>query len=104
MEGKWVTLTKGVQQALTDFRWLAEDLGSRSTRLYELFLLHPTLHGYENASRYMCVWALLLGPMEVPRTLQLHTISATTSPEPAISHLIVLWAHFPVNITAQLVY
>ena len=41
--GKRVALTRGIHQALADFRWLAEDLGQLTTRLYELVPLQTTL-------------------------------------------------------------
>ena len=31
VNGKWVTLTRGIHQALAEFLWLAEDLGLRPT-------------------------------------------------------------------------
>ena len=50
VKGKRVTLYKGVHEALADFRWLAEDVSNRPTRIYELVLLRPTVDGYHNAS------------------------------------------------------
>ena len=47
---KRVTLSKGVHEALADFRWLTEDVTNRPTRIYELVLLRPTVDGYHNAS------------------------------------------------------
>ena len=38
-----VALTKGVYQDLEDFPWMAQDLEWRSTFLYELVPLQPTL-------------------------------------------------------------
>ena len=45
-----VTLTKGVHQALDDFRWLAQDLTSRPTRIQELVPLPPIAEGDHDAS------------------------------------------------------
>ena len=39
VEGKRVTLIKGVYQDLANFCWLKEDLGRHPTRLYELVRL-----------------------------------------------------------------
>ena len=66
MEGKMVVLTRSVDQALVDFRWMAEDLSKRPMSLYELVPLRPTMDGYHNASGYMCVDTVLLIPMAVP--------------------------------------
>ena len=82
VEGNRVVLTRGVHQALTDFQWLADDLGKRSTRLYEIVPLQPTLGGYHEASRYMCKGAVLTVSMEVPRTPQPHPRAAATSRSP----------------------
>ena len=46
-------ITKGIHQALGDFRWLVDDLGKRHTRLYNLVPLHTTLDGYHYDSGYM---------------------------------------------------
>ena len=35
VKGKRFTLTKGVHEALADFRWLAEDVSNLPTRIYE---------------------------------------------------------------------
>ena len=53
---KRVTLSPGVYDALDDFKWLAEDVANRPTRMYELFPLHPTVDGYHDA-RDICAEA-----------------------------------------------
>ena len=45
-----IDLTKGVHQALGDFRWIAKDLTSRPTRLAELIPLAPVADGHHDAS------------------------------------------------------
>ena len=58
-----VELAKVIHQALADFQWLAEDLSKRPTRLYEIVLIQPTLYSYHDAFGFMCVGAVLLGPV-----------------------------------------
>ena len=70
VNGKRVTLTQGVHEALADFQWLAEDMASRPTRLFELVPLTPTLYGYHDSSGRMCGGMVLPGPSAVPRVLQ----------------------------------
>jgi hypothetical protein len=45
-----VDLSKGVHQALDDFRWIAKDLTSRPTRIAELIPLAPSAEGHHDAS------------------------------------------------------
>ena len=45
-----IALNKGVHQALDDFRWLANDLTSRPTRVAELVPLPPSAEGHHDAS------------------------------------------------------
>jgi len=45
-----VTLTKGVHQALDDFRWLLRDISSRPTRIAELVPLLSSAEGHHDAS------------------------------------------------------
>ena len=59
---KRVTLTWGVNEALADFQWLAKDMDSRPTRLFELVPLTPTLYGYHDYSGRMCGGVVLPGP------------------------------------------
>ena len=54
MEGGNVVLTRGVHQALADFRWLEEYLIRRPTGLYELVPLQPMMDGCHDASGHMC--------------------------------------------------
>ena len=53
VKGKSVTLSPGVHDALDNFKWLAEDVDKRPTRMYELVPLRPTVDGYHDASGYM---------------------------------------------------
>ena len=70
MERERVELTRGVHQALADFRWLVEDLIKRPTRMYELITLQTTMDRYHDASGYMCGGEVLPVPTTVPRTPQ----------------------------------
>ena len=90
VEGKIVSLTRGVHQALADFGCLSEDLSKFPTRLYELVPLHSMMDGYHKTYVYMCGGAVLLGPTAVPRTPEPQPNAAATSPEPAGLHPI-LW-------------
>ena len=62
VNGKRVTLTRGVHEALADFQWLAKDMDSRPTRLFELVPLTLTLDGYHDSSGRMCGGVVLPGP------------------------------------------
>ena len=79
---KRVTLSPGVHDALDDFKWLAEDVAKRPTRMYELVPLRPTVDGYHNASGYMCGGVVLPGPTATPRTLPPQPSAARPSPNP----------------------
>ena len=70
VEGKRVLLTRGIHQALEEFRWLAEDLSKRPTRLYAIVPFQPTLDGYHDASGSMYRGAVLPGLTAVPCTPQ----------------------------------
>ena len=69
VSGKQVTLTWGVHETLADFQWLAEDMASRSTRLFKLVPLTPTLDGYHDSSGGMCGGVVLHGLSAVPHIL-----------------------------------
>ena len=45
-----VALDKGVHQALDDFRWLADDITGRPTRIAELVPLVPLAEGHHDAA------------------------------------------------------
>jgi len=47
-KGGRVTLKRGVHQALDDFRWIANDLASRPTRIAELVPLTPVAEGHHD--------------------------------------------------------
>ena len=98
-----VTLTRGVHQALINFHWLTEEMGRQPTRLYEIVSLEPVLEGYYHASGYMCGELVLPVPTVMTWTPQHQPITATTHPDPSGAHPIVWRAHFPADITAQLV-
>ena len=53
VKGKRVTLSPGVHDALDDFKWLAEDVTKRTTRMYELVPLRQTVDGYHHASAHV---------------------------------------------------
>ena len=54
VKGKLVTLSTGIHEALSDLKWMAEDVADRPTHMYELVPLQPTVDGYHDASGYMC--------------------------------------------------
>ena len=78
-------------------------MGERPKRLYELVSLQPTTGVYYNAPGYICGEEVLPGPMTVPQTHRPQPSAADTSPEPEVAHPIICRAHFPADITAQLV-
>lgn len=45
-----ISLSKGVHQALSDFRWMAEDISNRPTRIAEIIPLPPSCLGDHDAS------------------------------------------------------
>ena len=45
-----MVLHKGVHQALDDFRWLADDVTGRPTRIAELVPLAPSAEGHHDAA------------------------------------------------------
>ena len=104
VEGERVALTRGVLQALADFRWLAENPSKFPTSLYKISMLQPVLDFYHDASGYMCEGRVLPGTTAVPRNPQPQLITAATSPESTLAHPILCWAHFTADITAQLVF
>ena len=61
------------------------------------------MDGYHGASRYMCGSSVLLGPTAMPRTPKHHPRPLVTYLEPTRAHPIVWRAHFPAEITSQLV-
>ena len=61
------------------------------------------MYSYHYASGYMCGGAVLPVPTAVPWTPQYQPSSAATSQDPAIANPILWRAHFPADITAQLV-
>lgn len=46
-----LTLSKGVHQTLRDFRWMANDISTRPTRIAEIIPTHPSLLGDHDASK-----------------------------------------------------
>ena len=98
VKGKRVILSPGVHDALDDFKWLAEDVAKRPTRMYKLVPLRPTVDGYHDASGYMCGGVVLPGPTATPRTLPPHPSAAQPSPHPTNSHPIVWRMTFPKDI------
>ena len=53
VKGKRVTLSTGVHEALSDFRWLADNVANCPNRMYKLVPLQPPVDGYHDASGYM---------------------------------------------------
>ena len=103
VNGKRVTLTRGVQEALADFQWLAEDMASRPTHLFELVPLTPILDGYHDSYGRMCGGVVLPGPSAVPRVLQKQPSSALPSKDKLAAHPIVWRVPYPQNIVDRLV-
>ena len=96
-------MSTGVYEALEDFKWFAEDVANRPTRMYELVPLRPTVDGYHNASGYMCGSVVLPGPTVIPWEFPPHTRAARSSPNPKGSHPIVWRIPFPKDIVDFLV-
>ena len=70
-----INLSKGVHDALNDFRLLVDDLARRPTRLYELVPLSPTLIGTHDASGHGAGGIWLPSESAIPRThLENHPI------------------------------
>ena len=80
VKGKRVTISTGVHEALEDFKWLAEDVANRPTRMYELVPLQPTVDGYHDASGYMCRGVVLPGPTTTPQEFPPQPSTARPSP------------------------
>ena len=102
-KGKMVTLSTSFHEALADFRWIAEDMKNRPTRMYELVPLLPTEYGYHDASGYMSGGVVLPGPTVIPRSLQLQPSAARPPPNPNCDHPIVWRMNFPKYIVDSLV-
>jgi hypothetical protein len=49
-KGGRIALHRGVHQALKDFRWIANDIASRPTRIQEIIPLNPSAMGDHDAS------------------------------------------------------
>ena len=103
VKGKRVTLSTGVHEALSDFKWLAEDVANRPTRMYELVPLRPTVDGYHNSSGYMCRGVVLPGPTSIPRKFPPQPSDTRLSPNTNGAHPIVLHVPFPKDIVDSLV-
>ena len=103
VNGKRVTLTRGVHEALADFQWLAEDMASRPTRSFKLVLLTPTLNGYHDSSGRMCGGVVLPGPSAVPRVLQKQTSASLPSKDKLATHPIVWRVPYPQDIVDRLI-
>ena len=102
-KGKTVTLFTGVHDALSDFKWLAEDVANRPTRMYELVPLRPTVDGYQDASGYMCGGVVLPGPTSIHQKFPPQPSAARHSPNPNGSHPIVWRMPFPKDTVESLV-
>ena len=96
-------MSTGVHEALSDFRWIVEDVANLPTRMYKPVPLRPTMDGYHNASGYMCGHVVLPGPTTIPRNLPPQPSAAQTSPNPSKAHPIVWRMPFPKEIVDDLV-
>jgi len=86
-----INLSKGVHQALDDFRWLYNDIANRPTRIAEVVPLLPSALGYHDASGEGA------GGVWFP-TPDLSTRNNGTPAQP------ILWRHqWPDHIKCQLV-
>ena len=103
VKSKRVTLPPGVHDALDDFKWLAEDVAKRPTRMYELVPLRPTVDGYHDASGYMCAGVVIPGPTATPRTFPPQPSAARPSPNPTGAHPIFWRMTSPKDIVESLV-
>ena len=103
VKGKRVTLSTGVHESLSDFRWLAEDVSNRPTRIYKLVPLRPTMDGYHDASGYMCGGVVLPVPTTIPWILTPQPSAARPPPNPKGAHPIVWRMPSPKYIVDSLV-
>jgi hypothetical protein len=90
---KRLRLSRGVHDALDDFRWLAANIANRPTRLAELVATPPAVHGTADAS------GKGMGGVAFPPSQEF------TSPDSGGSNdAPILWrARFPADITSNLV-
>ena len=103
VNGKRVTITRGVHEALADFQWLAKDMASHPTRLFELVPLTPTLDRYHDSSGRMCGGVVLPGPSAIPRVLQNQPSADLPSKDKLAAHPIVWRVPYPQDIINCLV-
>ena len=103
VNGKRVMLAQVVHEALADFQWLAEDMASRPTRLFELVPLTPTLNGYHESSGRMCGGVVLPVPSAFPCVLQKQPSAVLPSREKLAAHPIVWRVPYPQDIVNRLV-
>jgi hypothetical protein len=86
-------LSRGVHDALDDFRWLADNIANRPTRLAELVATPPAVHGTSDASGQG------MGGVAFPPSPEFRSPEAVESDDAPI-----LWrARFPPDITSNLV-
>jgi hypothetical protein len=89
-----VSLTKGVHQALDDFRWMHQDISSRPTRIAELVPLLASVLGYHDAS------GTGAGGVWFPH----QSLNPRTHPSATPSHDPIIWRlQWPPDIVANLV-
>ena len=105
-----VSLTKDTHAALDDFRWLANSITSRPTRIAELVPLIPAVHGFHDASGLGAGGVIFAEPHVQPRKVscQLQGLGTTTvhsePPEKSTSHHpIVYRMAFPESIRELLI-
>jgi hypothetical protein len=96
-QGSRLRLTPSFHQALDDFRWLHNTLGSRPTRLYELVPTTPCVVGTHDASGLGAGGVWLPHPTTVPRSTALRT--AAGPPSHSTVGAPILWrTQFPVHV------
>ena len=102
VNGKRVTLTLGVHAALSDFRWIVEDIVNRPTHIYELVPLYqPLMDITTHPARYVresYYWdpLLCLGKCR-------HILALTSLPRPSISLAHCMAFPFLPDVLADLV-
>ena len=96
-------LTKVLQDVLKEFLWIALNVDTHSTWLFELVPLTPTVGSHKDTFGYMCGYVILQGTRSVPRFLQQQTRSYLPSLYPSAAHPIIWRAHFPTDIGRNLI-
>ena len=101
--GRRVTLAKVVFQALQYFCWLHATLTLRPTQLYNTINLAPNYTINHNAYGYIAVGTMLPGPTTDPCDSQPQPFTANPHTQQGTTHPVFSQAHFPSDITSNLV-